>query len=207
MKIKRFKTVNDISYGLDEFDVESKILLVTGLSGSGKSFLTNELQKKYNAHTFQVEWLKHHTHISEECEYILDTFLKKYPQIKNCVKNKWDNTRREDNNPLFKEYINLFFKHFLEVKDPNKLYIVEGIQLFSLIDFDLIKDYPIIIKGTSAYNSFKNRFHRDYQKRKGSSFPTKIKFFIRVLNESRLYQGKHVRKLNKFIKLKEKHNG
>ena len=166
MKIKLFKTVDDLYLNTNNFPSTSNILLITGLSGSGKSYLARELSNTYNATIFQVEWLKHSKHISEECKYILDSFLDKHPEIISLVKNKWNNTKSEDKNELFKKYINLFFLHFLEVKDNNKNYIIEGLQLFTLIDYDLIKDYPIIIKGTSSFKCFKNRFKRDYEKRK-----------------------------------------
>ena len=200
MKVKLIKNVEDFEYNIQDFGTKSKILLITGLSGSGKSYLSQQLAKKYNATVFQPEWLKHTKHITEECKYILNSFFETYPDIVNLAKNKWNNVRQEDKNELFKKYINLFFLHFLKVKDPNKLYIVEGLQLFTLIDFDNIKYYPIIIKGTSSFRSLKNRLKRDYQKRKNERLKVKVKFFFRVLNESRLYQFKHRRKLNSFIK-------
>ena len=203
MKIRKFKNMNNIDFNSNIFPNESKILLITGLSGSGKSYLAREIAKENDATIFQVEWLKHKKHISEECKYILDTFIEKYPETIPYIDTKWNNSKNEDNNELFKKYINLFFLHFLEVKDNNKNYIIEGLQLFTLLDFDLIKDYPLIIKGTSAFKSFKNRLKRDYQKRKKEKLSIKIKFFFRVVKESFLYQGKHVKTLNKFIEKKE----
>lgn len=207
MKIRLFKNINNLTYDLDNYPYDSKILLITGLSGSGKSYLAKEMASKYDATIFQVEWLKHKKHISEECKYILDSFLDKYPEIIPYVDTKWNNSKSEDDNELLKKYINLFFLHFMEVKDDNKNYIIEGLQLFTLLDFDLIKDYPLIIKGTSSYKSFKNRLKRDYQKRKKEKLLVKIKFFFRVLKESRLYQLKHRKKLNKFIINKERYHG
>lgn len=202
MKIRRFKSKNDLEFNLKDFPNTKNILLITGLSGSGKSYLANQLKEKYNATSFQPEWLKHSKHITEECKYILDTFIEKYPHIKPYVENKWNNTKSEDENELFKEYINKFFLHFLEKKDPTKIYIVEGLQLFTLMDYEIIKDYPIIIKRTSSIRSLKNRIKRDYQKRKNETLKVKIKWFFRVLKESKLYQFKHRRKLNKFINKK-----
>lgn len=207
MKIRFFKNTNNIYYEFDKFPNKSKILLITGLSGSGKSYLAREIAHKYDATIFQVEWLKHKKYISEECEHILDSFLEKYPEIIPYVNSKWNNTKSEDNNELFKKYINLFFIHFLELKDKDKNYIIEGLQLFTLLDFNLIKDYPLIIKGTSSFISLKNRLKRDYQKRKKEKFSVKLKFFLRVIKESRLYQIKHRKKLNKFIDNKERYHG
>ena len=209
MKIKLFKSINDVYYKVNDFPDKSKILLISGLSGSGKSYLARDIAKKHSAIIFQVEWLKHSTHVSDDCKYILDSFLDKHPDIIPLVQNKWNDTKIEDKNELFKKYINLFLLHFLEVRDPSKNYIIEGLQLFTLIDFELIKNYPIIIKGTSSYNSFKNRFKRDYQKRKDKPFIVKLKFVFRVVKESFLYQLKHRKLLNKFLEKfnREKNNG
>lgn len=200
MKISRFRSKSDLNLRVEDFPNKSKILLITGLSGSGKSYLANQLKEKYNAISFQPEWLKHSKHITNECKYILDSFLELYPNITNYVANKWNNAPSEDENELFKEYINKFFIHFLKVKKEDQLYIVEGLQLFTLIDYELIKNYPIIIKRTSSFKSLKNRIKRDYQKRKNEKLKVKVKWFFRVLKESRLYQFKHRKKLNNFIK-------
>lgn len=199
MKINRFRSKKDLELRTNKFPKDSKILLITGLSGSGKSYLANQLKEKYNAISFQPEWLKHSKHITNECKYILDSFIELNPHIKQYVETKWNNAPTEDENELFKEYINKFFLHFLNVKKDDQLYIVEGLQLFTLIDYDLIKDYPIIIKRTSSFKSLKNRIKRDYQKRKNEKLKVKVKWFFRVLKESNLYQFKHRKKLNKFI--------
>ncbi|MGN1200636.1 MAG: hypothetical protein ACI4R8_00020 [Candidatus Caccovivens sp.] len=200
MKINIWKNVEDIAINLDKFPNENNILLITGLSGSGKSFLAKQLEKKYNASSFQVEWLIHAKHIIPEHKHILDNFLNANPQIVELVEHKWNNCKTEDKNTLLKEYMNKFFEYFLSVKDPNKIYIVEGLQLFTLIDFDKIDNFPIIIKGTSSVNSLKNRLKRDLSKPKNSKFSAKIKYFFKVLSQSRLYQFKHRKKLNEFLR-------
>ena len=78
MKISRFFSKKDISFNLEKFPNESKILLITGLSGSGKSYLANIKKEEYNATPFQVEWLIHNKHVTEECKYILTSFLDKH---------------------------------------------------------------------------------------------------------------------------------
>lgn len=200
MKLKRFKSIKDQHFNTNS---KSNITLVTGLSGSGKSYLSKELAKNNNASIFQPEWLKHSKHTSEEFKPLLDSFIKLH-NIQDYVSNKWNNSKTEDENELFKKYINLFILYFFENIDPDKNYIIEGLQLFTLIDHEIIKDYPIIIKGTSSIKSLKNRLKRDYQKRKNENLKVKIKFFIRVIKESKLYQFKHRKTLNKFIEKYEK---
>jgi len=195
MKIRRFKSIKDITFNTN---IKSNITLVTGLSGSGKSFLSKEMAQNTNATIFQPEWLKHSKHVTEEFKPLLDSFIKLH-NIQDYVNTKWNNSRNEDENELFQKYINLFISYFLENIDKNKNYIIEGLQLFTLVDYELIKNYPITIKGTSSIKSLKNRLKRDYQKRKSEKLSVKIKFFIRVIKESKLYQFNHRKKLNKFI--------
>ena len=196
-RIKIFKNIQDIQFNKTN---KSNILLVTGLSGSGKSYLSNQLALQTGASVFQPEWLIHYKYTSPEFKPLLDQFIDKYSDIKPLVESKWSNAKTEDKNQLLKKYINLLVEYFLKKADPNKQYIIEGLQLFTLIDFDIIKNYPIIIKGTSSINSLKNRIKRDYQKRKNIGKWQKFKWFNKVLVQSRLYQFKHRKVLNKFIK-------
>ena len=94
--------------------------------------------------------------------------------------------------------MNLLLKEFIDIYKDG-VYIIEGLQLFTLMDVDLIKNYFILIKGTGSITSLKNRVKRDYQKRKDYKFIDKVKWFIKVIKQSSLYQFKHRRKLNDFI--------
>jgi adenylate kinase family enzyme len=196
--VRVFKNVNDITFN----ENDKNIIFITGLSGSGKSYLSKELANKYNSSIFQPEWLIHYTHTSEEFKPFLDEFIDRY-NIRNYVDSKWDNSKDEDNNEELKKYINLLVKEFILNANNSKKYIVEGLQLFTLIDINLIKNYYLIVKGTSSVNSLKNRLKRDYTKRKDYKFIDKIKWFIKVIRQSKLYQFKHRKRLNEFIKKME----
>lgn len=196
--VRVFKNVNDITFN----ENDKNIIFITGLSGSGKSYLSKELANKYNSSIFQPEWLIHYTHTSEEFKPFLDEFIDRY-NIRNYVNSKWDNSKDEDNNEELKKYINLLVKEFILNASNSKKYIVEGLQLFTLIDINLIENYYLIVKGTSSVNSLKNRIKRDYKKRKDYKFIDKIKWFIKVIKQSKLYQFKHRKRLNKFIKKME----
>ncbi len=199
MEIKRFKSISDIKNNIDEFPHKKKILIVTGLSGSGKSYLSKKIAEKYGAEIFQPEWLIHSKHASPTGKEFLNGFLDIHPEIKDLVQNKWNNCKVEDENQLLKKYINLFFRYFLENKSSEKLYIVEGLQIFTLIDFDLFCSFPIIIKGTSSLKSLQNRLKRDMTNHKFESRRKKISYFFKILKQSRLYQFKHRKKINRFI--------
>lgn len=196
--VRVFKNVNDITFN----ENDKNIIFITGLSGSGKSYLSKELANKYNSSIFQPEWLIHYTHTSEEFKPFLDEFIDRY-NIRNYVDSKWDNSKDEDNNEELKKYINLLVKEFILNANNSKKYIVEGLQLFTLIDINLIKNYYLIVKGTSSVNSLRNRIKRDYKKRKDYKLIDKIKWFIKVIKQSKLYQFKHRKKLNEFIRKME----
>ena len=192
-RVRVFKNISDITFN----KINSNIFFVTGLSGSGKSYFAREYASNNNYEVFQLEWLIHYKHCSELFKTFLDTFIDKY-HLKEYVDNKWNNEKIEDNNKELRKYINLLLKEFMDTYKDNN-YIVEGIQLFTLIDYNLISDYYIVIKGTSSVNSLKNRIKRDYQKRKDYKFIDKVKWFIKVIKQSKLYQFNHRKKLNKFI--------
>lgn len=192
-----FISKSDLEANTFNFPNKSNILFVTGLSGSGKSHLANELAKKYSATIFQPEWLIHPKHIPMEFKAFFSNFQTKYPEIVPNMQNKWNGCKTEDENLLLKKYINLILQDFLQTADKSKIYIVEGLQLFTLIDFELIKEFPFIIKRTSSFKALKQRITRDIKNKKG--FSQKFKFVFRALRQSKLYQFKHRKILNKFI--------
>ena len=193
-KVCVFKSVSDFHY-----EKISNVIFVTGLSGSGKSFLAKQLAKQNNATIFQPEWLIHYSHVSDELKPFFEKFIQKH-KIQKFVETTWNNAKCEDKNLELKKYINLLVEEFLKTTETNKKYIIEGLKIFTMIDFNLIKNHAIIVKGTSSFNSLKNRIKRDYQKRKNLKFSQKTKWFFKCLKQSRVYQFKHRKILNKFIK-------
>ena len=114
MKINRFKNVDDIKINFEKFPSESKILFVTGLSGSGKSWTAKELAESCGASIFQPEWLIHSKHVSQEFKPLLDEFLRANPEIVPYVENKWNDVKNEDEHELLQKYINMFLQSFLD---------------------------------------------------------------------------------------------
>ncbi|HOZ54002.1 MAG TPA: hypothetical protein PKY25_01545 [Bacilli bacterium] len=181
----------------------SNIYLVTGLVGSGKSYLSKKMVKENpNIILFQLDWLKFSKYADEFGKSINDGFIKNNPEVFEYMQNKFANAKPEDRNGIYKSYINKYFDYFLTQVDKDKKYIVEGNQIFSCLNQDKLigKEYNIYIKGTSCLNSLTNRIKRDYDEEEKLNIKTKIKFFIRVLKESRLFYIKHRKKLNDFIR-------
>ena len=125
---------DDFEYQFDEWiNDKVKVLLIFGFSGSGKSTLAEKLADKYN------------------CENIsTDDIWKKY-----IIKYK-----NPTNDELYKidtKILNKIYK--LQLKSKHKI-IVEGIHL-AMIDLNKLKNYAMIIKGSSQFTSAIQSFKRD----------------------------------------------
>jgi ribosomal protein S18 acetylase RimI-like enzyme len=152
----------DIQCNMEEWKHEAgkNILLITGLSGSGKTSTGYELAYDYKAEVFQLDWISQPEHMANSPETpnygLWQDISKKFgPRLKTS------NTLNGDN------FHNLVIDVFEEIvryanKNPNLLFIVEGVQIPGhLHDYPDIEKFPIIIKGTSVATSMFRRFKRD----------------------------------------------
>lgn len=181
----------------------SNIYLVTGLSGSGKSLYCRKIKEKYpDAITIELDWLKHSKYANDFGKILNFEFIKKYPEVVKYMENKFYKIP-EYKDQVYKEYINKYFDFIISRLDNKKTYIIDGIQIFSLIDFEktISKKYNIFIKGTSSFQSLLNRIKRDYDEEEKINFLKKINFFKRVIKESFTFQFLHRKMLNKYIKV------
>lgn len=136
--------INDTYYKLDNFKSnKSNIIFITGIYGSGKSTLGEELAKKYNATFIPLD----------------DITFNNYHII-----NKIDWNQLNDNDKLYYDFIFNYLKYIINYtkQHPKQKFIIEGIQLSFPNVFDLIKNQSIIIKNTSFIDSSIRSFKRDY---------------------------------------------
>lgn len=141
------------------------ILYVTGFSGSGKSTLTQEYAKKYNAIPIELDMFEYGEDFSgigivQKCKDAI-------PEYKEAVDSKWKNPdgSRIDHDTVIK-ISHKAAKYALNLckNDSDRLYIVEGLQLFLFTRYDpkMFISEPLIIKGTSAlvseFRSIKRAF-------------------------------------------------
>lgn len=152
-------------FNLDKWDEgQSPLLLVTGLSGSGKTTFARLFAKHNNALCISFDVLKFYTEASKESQIILNIFLNKYPEIKELIHIKWAKTDQQNSNDiLYNYYCNIFFDFLLEYsqKQKKKL-ILEGIQLFVRLHPSKSIGLPIIIIKKSSIKCFYNKLKRDY---------------------------------------------
>lgn len=164
----KFITESDTYFDFDKFiNGDSNILLVTGLSGSGKTTLGLELSDKYNANYISLDLFNYNfitgvlnNQIPKPNEFT--NIMKKYLLTKQkqfVYKNGVGEYAIKHFN--YFEVFWDFFVYLLKHLDNKKKYIIDGIHIYSM-NFDIVKDYPIIIKETSSLDSMKRMLSRDY---------------------------------------------
>jgi len=140
---------------------ESNILFITGLSGSGKSTISKSLASEYKAEVIELD-------IFEHSNAYLDKSLAKAGEVFKIYllekrKDLRDKTVKEFSREEFYSEFTKFFDFVLEYcnSHKNKKFIIEGVQIFSLVELSKIKEMPIILMGTSVKTSVLQRFKRD----------------------------------------------
>jgi len=156
----------DFSNNLEKWeDSNYPVLLITGLSGGGKSTLANQLAKEYKADVVELDQLEYNHNNSK------NNFLKKfmesdskynqYNHISEYWKDKNDNTDKDKLIKTVKEYIHFCVSYALK---NNIKTIIEGIQIYQLMytkeDLIYMTDKPIIIMGSSPLISKLRQFKR-----------------------------------------------
>lgn len=151
----------DIELNLNKWKKKKdcNILYVTGLSGSGKSTLAKEYAKKYKAIWIELDLIERNHLVKtdknpDECNKILKGILDKYgyPDTDNL---SWVGRQRYFNDilELLIDYCN---------KHTDRLFVFEGVQVYSFIDYKVLEGKPLIVKGTSALKSSYQATVRDY---------------------------------------------
>ena len=137
-------------------------LLVIGLPGSGKGCIGRELAKKYNANHLEIDVFDQCGNMSEEeirkagepfTSYVLDD-----PNGNWYWKNAKTLSVNEklQGNKKFIEYVIAYAK-----SHRNEIFVIDGTPIYAAMEPEDIKNYPLIIKGTSAKHSFQNKVGRD----------------------------------------------
>lgn len=155
-------TKDDIRHNLDEWKpgVGTNVLLITGLSGSGKTTTGYEMAYDYKAELFQLDWIEHPEYMQDSPEtpnYGLWQYIKKLHG------RRLGNASQKTGDQWHNLVIDVFDSICRFAKmHPDKLFIIEGVQIPGhLHDVLGIEKYPIVIKGTSVVSSIIRRFKRD----------------------------------------------
>lgn len=163
-----YKSDPDIYYNKDKLDNRLvNLCFVTGLGGSGKSTLAVELESKIpNSEHVEMDEVVFNFRTNDINQFhsslIRDFF-------KTPISRKYRKSKEE----LFsnKNYLASITTDFINFaiqysnKYKNKLFIIDGVYIYQFIDPDMIRDYAIFIKGTSAIISANRAATRDADKK------------------------------------------
>ena len=153
----------DYEQNLDKWNPgKNNILFITGLSGSGKTTLAKNLGKDKPAIVFEIDGLARNYDSSNMG--ILAKIKERYPEYQRAVESKWATTKGSD--VVLKNerthMLQTVTKSLIDLchADSKNLYIIEGLQIYMWLNPEYIKDQPVIIKGTSATQSFIRAINR-----------------------------------------------
>lgn len=175
---------DNIVYNIDKFESgKNNILLVTGLSGSGKSTIAEEYARKYKA-----EWIE--LDIFEQCHGFTDQSLKEAGEVfydyLSSHKSLWEKLKSKSiKGKELGEEINKFVHYCFAWCKSRKdtKWVIEGVQIYSFLTADEVKGFPLIIMGTSMKNSILQRFKRngdgeiEWGKELKNEFPNLIQWY------------------------------
>ena len=173
----------DATYNFDKWKPgANNVLFITGFSGSGKSALAVGYAKKYNAHCINLDYIEYGYDTSKM--HLLDRALKKFPEWKKLYSG-YKSGKNEFPSKMYNDIIKYIVK--LCHEDKANLYIIEGIQLITSndngVDFvfsDVVRDQPLIVKGTSALKSGIRAVKRDNDNPKLSDYANRVRRNIQI---------------------------
>lgn len=162
----------DIEYKLDQWKSgSSNLLLITGMSGGGKSTLAKELGKEYHAVVIEVDLFEHNRilYSSYFKNKSGDYHIAKYSEGEWIIKEYFDKTysgeKDFDSYETFYKELEKFIRFIIKLSKlhPGRKYIMEGLQ-FTELSGEIGKEingYPCIVKGTSLFTSMVRKINRD----------------------------------------------
>lgn len=158
---------DNLYINFDKFENgSSNICFVTGLSGSGKSTEAQKLAKKYNAEWIELDIFEHCGGFNEdnlkEAGMVFYDYLSSHKEL-------WDRlSNHQVHGKELREEIIKFSKYMVKWCSSHKdtKYIIEGVQIYSLMEIDPLKSKPMVIINTSVLKSIARRLKRGWQNRK-----------------------------------------
>lgn len=195
-KIHLLINKKNIQYNIERWNIwDCPILLITGLSGSGKTTYAQKFAKATGSTVISFDVLKFFEEASSESQNLLNCFLHEHSEIYNLVKIHWCKTDiKYSNDILYNYFCNIFFDFIVQYyKQRNTLVILEGIQIFTRLHPYKTYGMPLIVIGRSCLQSNINKIKRDY-------IIDKQTFnFLLYIMQTYLYHIKHCFAINRYI--------
>lgn len=204
-KISIFKNKEDLYINFENNN--DKFILITGISGSGKSSLACEFvnKNKYSKVSLDLAVFRGlNSKITNIEKKLISNFKKKYPEWKKELFSK----HYPSKNDICNKWSNLFYDFALEFfYDTNTPVIIEGTHIYKYIDFEKVKDKKIIIKRTSLITSWYRSIKRtNYElkvdlKNKKFNALIYLKRLLIISIETFIKHVKWYKKINIFIEI------
>lgn len=150
----------DIYVEFDKFESgENNVCLITGLAGSGKTTLAKQLASKYNATVVSLDNFSGIKKTGDELKEI-DPVLYSYLSTRKSLWENLVNKKLKGNNLTYEgdkylQYVISYCK-----KDKKNKYIIEGVQIYWLMNGGELNGCSLICVNTSALKSAIRRVKR-----------------------------------------------
>lgn len=201
-RIGVFFSKKDLNYNFDKFGKNQNLLFITGLVGSGKSTIAKDISAKKEVVILSQDWLAWSEVYEKDnlATSVLNEFYQLYPEARIAsIENKWHENKLtlEEKFDLKKKYNNFLVDY--AKKDPNNLYIIEGIDVYNVFEYQFLSNFSIIFKRTSVLKCFLRRYKRDKNASNQANLKSKWNYLKMVIKESRKYYFRDRKVLNKLI--------
>lgn len=191
---------NDLYINFDKFESgESNICLITGLSGSGKSTLGKQLASKYKAKYVELDLFEHCAQMTKKEDDVSGNIFTEYFNKHKNIHNKFINNEIEFNSKEFNKLLCDFMDWVIPrcKNDKENKYILEGVQIYSHGERNMVKPLPLIITGASNLKSIIRLYKREYEN--GASAKEIVSDFKNLPEVLKWYLGEE-KELQKFKK-------
>lgn len=151
---------NNIFVDFDKFvSGKNNVCLITGLSGSGKTTFATDLSYIHNATVVSLDHFYNIKKIGDKLEEI-DPVLYSYLSTRKDLWKKLVERKLTGNN--YNREVDKYLQYCIEYckKNKHKKYIIEGVQLYCLMNGGDLKGCSLICMNTSAFKSAINRVKR-----------------------------------------------
>ena len=152
MKIRLFKDEPPLCFNLEKWGINNiPILLVTGLSGSGKTTFAKKYALQHKAVCISFDVLKFYPQSSIESQQILNLFLKQYPDIQQFPSKSAGLPLIIIRNSCLHSFCNKLRRdHFNHSGNRNRWYysikiIFKDIYIYYMIQYHYINNYIVYL--------------------------------------------------------------
>lgn len=195
LKVSILKSKHDLYFNFD--NQNNNVILITGISSSGKSTLAKEYSKESSINKVSLDLAFFHekSELTELEKKIVAHFKKQNAEWEPEIFLQ----RKQENQSIFYQYANLFFDFIINnyITDDITM-VLEGVQCFKYIDINKIANNKIIIKRTSLLKCMIRKFKRTIPNFKNDN-KLFIKKFLLIIKISVINQYIWYKKINKFI--------